>query len=176
MCLPVLSPPISRSLHKLSFFCHPYHPAFLLSVHLSPRASEQKEKEENSPMIHLPKRVHETSCCAFLLSKIERCRLKYLALHSIHTGSFLAGCCLEDRSKSVISFLRLGTHEPVYKPFLFGVIISCPASSVVLSLHPVFCWWQINGTFFLNSLHLVFYYRPRGPPPFNYSCWAQHYI
>ena len=43
----------------------PLSPAFLLSVHLSPRASEQKEKQENSPMIHFPKRVHKNIMLCF---------------------------------------------------------------------------------------------------------------
>lgn len=128
-CVSLFSPLLFPSLYTNSLSSVTLTTLLSFSLSTSPPEHQSKRRRKKiHPWSTSPRGSMKTPCCAFLLSKIERCRLKYLALRSIHTGSFLAGCCLEDRSQSVMSFLRLGTHEPVYKPFLFGVIFSCLAS------------------------------------------------
>lgn len=78
---------------------------------------------------------------------------------------------------SILPYISVSISLYKPSPLSVWIFLSAWLPSSVLCLPPLCLADGKSMTHFsLNSLHLVLYYRPQGPPPFNYSCWAQHYI
>lgn len=102
----------------------------------------------------------------------DRADLTAQQLHSINVASCKSGVLLRTLIRFSFLFPYISANTSRKQPLPLGVNFSFCLASLLCPPSTPLCLADGKSMthFSLNSLHLVLYYRPQGPPPFNYSC------